>query len=78
LSLEEKIVQTSEVASINQMRKGVIFSRDLVKNHILEIEDIYFARPFNPALPPLQDLIGVKLSRDVKALHPAQLDDFQL
>jgi N,N'-diacetyllegionaminate synthase len=78
LKLDEKTVQPSEVASINLMRKGVIFSRDLVKNHILEINDFYFARPFNPALPPLRELIGVKLSRDVKAFHPAQHDDFEL
>lgn len=78
LKVESKAVQPSEISLVNLMRKGLVYSRDIRRGTPLSIEDISFARPFNPKLPPVPELIGLKLNRDVNALYPIEPEDLGL
>lgn len=77
LKVKTKKIQPSESGSINAMRKGLVFSKNFSKGHIISIEDFSYARPFNPNIPPASEFIGLKLKRDVLAFYPVEIEDFE-
>ena len=65
----KKIEGNEENTAVVQ-RRGLRFTKDLIKGHVLEKEDLFPLRPRNAdGIPPYEEnnLVGKKLTRDVKA-----------
>lgn len=73
----QKAVQQSEMLSKNNLRKGIIYSKNLVKGSILNQVDLTYARPQNPDFLNLADLIGLKLSKSVDSHTTVNREDFE-
>lgn len=65
-----KVVQPSERAIRDAMRKGVVAARDLTADSILRAEDLMYARPATEfAASELASLVGRRLTQSVKRGH---------
>ena len=73
----EKAVQPSEKVSLNNLRKGIIYSKNLIKGSVLNQADLTYARPQNPDFLNIADLIGKKLSKPVDSHTTINREDFE-
>lgn len=73
-----KTIQASEVNSLNHLRKGVVFSKNLSRGHKLTNSDLEFARPLNPNVPNKEMLLGKILKEDVVSYTSVSLEMFDL
>ncbi len=71
-----KAIQRSELLLIRQLKKGLIYSKNLPKGHTLAQDDLNYARPQNQDIPGAENIIGKKLSRNVNSFTTVKLDDF--
>lgn len=77
LKQKDKAIQPSELQIVNAIRKGIVYSCDFKKGHVLKLSDLEFARPNFPEIESVDSLIGKTLSRDVYAFHSSKLQDFE-
>lgn len=70
-----KAIQRSELLLIRQLKKGLIYSKNLPKGHTLTQDDLNYARPQNLGIPGADNIIGKKLSRNVNSYTTVKLDD---
>lgn len=73
-----KTIQASEMNSLNNLRKGVVFSKNLSKGHKITSSDLEFARPLDPTVPNKELLLGKILKEDVLSYTSVSLDKFDL
>ena len=73
----KKAIQNSEKGSINNLRKGIVYAKDLKRGHKLVRGDFDFARPYNPEIPDLELAIGRVLKKDVEAFFTVAKTDLQ-
>jgi len=71
----EKAIQDSEKGSMNNLRKGIVYVKNLSAGHKLVREDFDFARPFNPEIADLNSVIGKVLKKDVAAFFTVMNSD---
>lgn len=76
LSSSEKIVQPCEIETIFAIRKGLIYTRNLPKGHVITMEDLDYARPLNPNIQNAEILIGKVTTRVVNAFNSVAPEDF--
>ena len=72
-----KAIQESEKLALNSLRKGIVYSKDLIKGHTLENSDLTYARPFNPNFSDVNNLIGRKLSQSVRSYMSVKEEDLE-
>ncbi len=72
----EKELQPAEFEIQNAIRKGIIYSRDLLAGDILSPNELNYARPLNPDVPNFESVLGKRLTRSVSAFHSVSPDDF--
>jgi N-acetylneuraminate synthase/N,N'-diacetyllegionaminate synthase len=72
-----KSIQPSERISLNSMRKGLVYSKNLSAGHKLLVSDLDFARPLNTEVHSTDGVIGKILKRNVDAFFTISLDDFE-
>ena len=72
-----KSIQPSERISLNSMRKGLVYSKNLSAGHKLLVSDLDFARPLNTEVHSADRVIGKILKRNVNAFFTISLDDFE-
>lgn len=58
LVAEGKKVQPAELDIKNAIRKGVVYSRDLLAGDILSVNELNYARPLNPDVPNFESVLG--------------------
>ena len=71
----EKAIQDSEKNSLSNLRKGIVYVKNLSAGHKLVREDFDFARPFNPEIADLNSVIGKVLKKDVAAYFTVMSSD---
>lgn len=74
----KKTIQASEVNSVDNLRKGVVFSKNLPSGHKITNSDLEFARPLDPKVPNKELLLGKILKVDVLSYTSVSLDMFDL
>jgi N-acetylneuraminate synthase/N,N'-diacetyllegionaminate synthase len=72
-----KSIQPSERIALDNIRKGLVYSRDLIVGHKLLGSDIDFARPLNSGFHSASEIKGKILKRNVSAFFTISLDDFE-
>jgi sialic acid synthase SpsE len=77
LSSGFKDLQKSEITSLNNLRKGVVYSKKLYAGHTLVKNDFTYARPFNPEVPNFTLAEGRILRKDVEPYFTVLKDDFE-
>lgn len=76
LSSGLKDLQKSEITSLNNLRKGIVYSKKLYAGHKLEKSDFTYARPLNPDIPNLILAEGRILKNNVEPFFTVTKDDF--
>jgi len=75
---DHALSRASEVSSLNNLRKGVVFSKNLSRGHKVTNSDLEFARPLDPNVPNKEMLLGKILKEDVLSYTSVSLDMFDL
>ncbi len=78
LRSKQKTIQKSELLLLTEIRKGIIYSKDLKIGHKLSYEDMTYARPMNVSLNNLSELVGRELTKSVEAFHSIKIDELKL
>jgi N,N'-diacetyllegionaminate synthase len=74
----EKRIQASEMNSLNNLRKGIVFSKNLSRGHKITKSDLEFARPLDPKVPYKELVLGKILKEDVLSYTSVSLNMFDL
>ena len=74
LKSEIKTIQKSEYSAIPQMRKGLIYIKDLQVGHHLTVGDLSFARPMNTDFKDMYEIVGRVVTRPVLAFHSVKIE----
>jgi N-acetylneuraminate synthase len=75
-----KIIEENEQETAVIQRRGLRFTKDLLRGHILEKGDLFPLRPRNPdGIPPYEiiNLVGKELKRNVKADDYIRREDIE-
>ena len=75
---KERVVRQAEQEQMEKMRRSIILTKDLEAGHVLTIDDLDAKRP-GTGIPAdeLDDLVGKRLVKDVKADILLTREDFQ-
>lgn len=76
LMLKEKSIQPDEQENQLSLRKGLTYSKSFALGHLINESDVSFARPANPEIHNIAQVIGRKLNRNVQAHDPISMGDF--
>lgn len=63
---------------LNQIRKGIVYSKDLKPGHRISLDDLDYARPMNIGIKDVSEIIGKMLNKHVLAFHTVALEDFEI
>jgi sialic acid synthase SpsE len=76
LGKAEKVVQPSEAAISNLLRRSIVAAKDLAKGHTVQLEDLMWTRPY-VGLPPgcESQIVGKVLRRPIAFATPIQTSD---
>ncbi len=78
LTSGKKAVQLSEFPMLSQIRKGIVYSKDLKPGHQISLDDLNYARPMNIGIKHISEIIGKVLNKPVLAFHTVTLEDFEI
>ena len=78
LGNKERVVRKAEQEQMEKMRRSIILTKNLEAGHVLTIDDLDAKRP-GTGIPAdeLDDLVGKKLVKDVKADFLLNRDDYE-
>lgn len=78
LGNKERVVREAEQAQMEKMRRSIILTKDLEAGHVLSVDDLDAKRP-GTGIPAdeLDNLVGKKLVRDVKADFLLEREDYE-
>ena len=76
----EKVIEENELDTSVVQRRGLRFTRDLLKGHFLEQGDLFPLRPYNhDGIAPyeIKSILGKRLKKNVKADNYIRIEDFE-
>jgi sialic acid synthase SpsE len=71
----QKAIQKSEYSAVVQLRKGLVYSKDLASGHFITENDLTYARPQNLKVRDMVQVVGRVLVKPVLAFTSVAPED---